>query len=249
MPITANITVYLQALGAHFLGKNAFDIKNIKIKMKYSGGEISIPYTLEANSNDGTPSPAFIVGISSFMPIITVGNPTSAIVNNNTVTFLNTDANTIAGKKSFLLPANNELATITVSIPITSVATPLILTQQLLLAPKILIYKTTIVVPGLYVTPVAMQGSVAAFVKMMCGCPVTMEPPTSLWLSTDFKVTAQVLDINNTITPHLLSYQNPQATNSLFSAPLLPNQKAIQSITFFAQQLSTGNYSSVFQSS
>jgi hypothetical protein len=247
MPQQANMNVYLQALGAHFLGAHAYDVANICIKLKYSGGELKIPYPVTTNfTDDGNPSQHFVSGASSFMPIITIPQapPATQI---NTVNFLSPDFTTICGIALFELPAAIEFAELSVSVP-TTLNKPILLTQSVLLNPSQPAYKITVVVPGLYLTPYEMQDNVAVLVKMMCGCPVTMGPPASLWPANDFTVYANVLDSSGVITPYLLTYETSQSGNSLFSAPLLPNQKPVKSTTFTAFQKSTGNYGAAVQS-
>lgn len=246
MPQSANITIYLQALGAHYLGAHACNVADISISLKYSGGAISIPYPVTANfTDDGNTSPQFVSGASSFMPIITVPQappgPTTAMVN-----FLSPDFTTVCGKASIVLPAAIEFAELTVSIP-TSLNMPMLLKQHVLLNPAQPDYLVTVVVPGLYLTPYEMQGNVAVLVKMMCGCPVTLGPPASLWPANDFIVYANVLDTAGNVTAHSLTYEAGQTGNSLFTAPLLPNQEPVKSVTFTAVQKSTGNCGAVVQ--
>ncbi len=241
MPTTANFSVYLQALGAHYLGAHALHVNDISIVLSYSGGTVNIPYPVTPNfSSDGNTSPYFVTGASSFMPIITAST-TPASVN-----FLSPDFTTVCGSISFDLPAQLELAALTVSIP-TSINQPMKLQQQVLLNPDQPDYKITVVVPGLFLTPVVMEGNVAVYVKMMCGCPVTEGPPASLWPASDFIVYANVLDTAGNITPYSLTYLAGQPTNSLFTAPLLPAQATIKSISFTAIQRSTGNYGAAVQ--
>jgi hypothetical protein len=77
---------------------------------------------------------------------------------------------------------------------------------------------------------------------MMCGCPVTVGPPASLWAANDFTVYADVTDTSGVITSYLLTYDVSQQGNSLFSCPLFPNQKPIKSVRYSAFQKSTNNY-------
>ena len=79
MPQKANITVFLQALGAHYLGAHACDVANIHINLKYSGGDVNIPYPVMPNfTDDGNTSLHFVSGASSFMPIISIPQPPPA---------------------------------------------------------------------------------------------------------------------------------------------------------------------------
>lgn len=244
MPATANISVYLQALGGHFLGANAFLPSNISINLKYSGGTIPLPYIVTPDfTDDGNPSPNFVQGASSFMPIITIPVPPSQ---NAIINFLSPDYTTISGKANFNLPGAIEFANLSISIP-TTLNKPMLLTQSVLLNPAQPEYKIIVVVPGLYLTPFKMKGNIAVFVKMMCGCAVTPGPPASLWPSNDFAVYANVLDTSGDTTLYLLAYDTGQTGNSLFSAALLPNQKPVKSVTFTALQKSTGNYGAVIQ--
>jgi hypothetical protein len=245
MSTTANISVYLQALGGHFLGANAFQPSGISINLKYSGGSVAIPYIVTPDfTDDGNPSPDFVSGASSFMPIITIPVPPAQ---NVLVNFLSPDFTTIAGRTKIDLPASYEFAELAVSIP-APLTTPLIITQGVLLNPLQPDYKITVVVPGLYLTPYEMQGHVAVLVKMMCGCPITLGPPASLWPSNDFVVFAKVLDTSGNTTTYPLTYDTSQTGNSLFNAPLSPNQLPAKSVTFTALQKSTANYGMVIQS-
>jgi hypothetical protein len=246
MPQTVNISVYLQALGGHFLGANAYDPANITISLKYSGGQVSIPYMITTCfTDDGNVSPYFITGASSFMPIITIPQPLPA-VQTAAVNFLSPDFTTIAGKTNIALPGAIELADLEISVP-TTLGKPLLYKQSVLLNPNQPEYKIIVVVPGLYLSASNLPGSISVFVKMMCGCPVTAGPPASLWPSNDFTVYADVLDDSGENTIYLLTYDIAQTGNSLFSAALLEDQKPIQSISFTAIQKSTGNYGALIQ--
>lgn len=241
MPQTANITIYLQAVGGHFLGANAFDPAGINISLKYSGGKIKIPYTVTPNfTDDGNVSPAFTNGASSFLPIITIAQPMPA-PQIASVNFLSPDFSTIAGKASIKLPSVVEFAELSVSIPTTS-GKPIQLNQSVILNPAQPEYKITLPVPGLYLSASHIPKTVSVFVKMMCGCPVTPGPPDSLWPANDFTVYATVLDTSGVNTEYLLAYDTKQSGNSLFSAPLLPKQKKVKSVTYTAIQKSTANY-------
>lgn len=241
MAITANITVYLQATGGHFLGANAYDPANIAVNFKYSGGKIKIPYTVTPHfTDDGNVSPDFTEGASSFLPIITIPQPAPA-AQVAAVNFLSGDFTTIAARASIKLPASVEFAELSVSIPTTS-GKPLLMTQSVILNPDQPEYKLIIPVPGLYLSAGNVPKAVSVFVKMMCGCPVTAGPPASLWPANDFVVFANVLDTSGGITGYLLAYDTTQTGNSLFSAALVPGQKKIKSVTYTALQKSTGNY-------
>jgi hypothetical protein len=241
MSQTANLTIYLQAVGGHFLGANAYNPPDILINFKFSGGKIKIPYVVTANfTDDGNVSPNFTNGASSFLPIITIPQPMPA-VQVAAINFLSPDFTTVAGKTAIKLPAAIELAELWVSIPSTA-GKPFLLSQSVLLNPAQPDYKITVPVAGLYLSASAIPKTVSVFVKMMCGCPVTQGPPVSLWPSNDFTVFADVLDTSGANTRYLLTYDITQSTNSLFSAALLLNQKPVKSVAFTAFQKSTGNY-------
>jgi hypothetical protein len=248
MAHTANLTVYLQALGGHFLGANAYDPDNIELSFRNSFGEINIPYTVTTNfTDDGNVSPNFTNGASSFMPIITIPQalPSPQIA---TINYLSPDFTTISGKVTFNLPDEIEFADLMVSIP-TTLGKSMLIKQQVLLNPDQPDYKINVVVPGLYLSVAEISGSLALYVKMMCGCPITPGPPASLWPANDFTVFANVMDISGAITPYLLAYNdNSTSVKSLFSVKLSANQKPIKSIRFTAFQKSTGNYGALNQS-
>jgi hypothetical protein len=241
MPQTANISIYLQAVGGHFLGANAYDPANINVSLSYSGGNINIPYPLTTHfSDDGNVSAHFTDGASSFLPIITIPQPPPA-AQVATVSFLSADFTTVAATAAIALPVAVEMATLTVSIP-TTMGMPILLSQQFMLNPAQPAYKIIVPVAGLYLSAAAVTGSIAVFVKMMCGCPVTAGPPASLWPFDDFTVYANVQDTSGGNTVYLLTYDTAQTGNSLFTAPLLNNQKPVKSVNFTAFQKSTGNY-------
>jgi hypothetical protein len=241
----AHITVYLQAQGAHYLGAHAYNVQDITVKFVYPGGRKMLPYQVTANfTDDGNPSTAFTAGASSFMPIITV--PTQQTEQNALVHFLSPDFSTACARGDFELPTGIEFGHLEVSVPTTTGA-PMIIRHPVLLNPAQPAYAVTVVVPGLYLTPQKTEGAVSVFVKMMCGCPVTMGPPASLWLASDFTVYANALDTSGTTTTYALNYDATQSGNSLFSAPLLPSQKPLKSVSFTAIQKSTGNYGAVVQ--
>jgi len=241
MALTANITIYLQAVGGHFLGANAHDPAGISISLKYSGGKIKIPYTVTPYfTDDGNVSPNFTEGASSFLPIITVPQPMPA-AQVATVNFLSADFTTIAGRTNIRLPIAPEFAELSVSVPTTS-GKPFLLSQSVLLNSEQPEYKIVLPVPGLYLSASNIPKTASVFVKMMCGCPVTAGPPASLWPANDFLVYANVLDSSGGNTEYLLTYNTTQTGNSLFSTPFSPKQKKVKSITYTAIQKSTGNY-------
>lgn len=238
MPQKARITVYLQALGAHYLGKNAYNGKDIIIKFSNSCADpITVPYIIGPNSNDGINSSAFVTGSGSFMPVITV----PPLPKLPSVDFISRDVYTVSGSANFDLPDKIEFGNLDVSVP-TSANLPMAVRYQVLLNPEKLDYIITVVVPGLYLSPGQITGdTISVYVKMMCGCPVDSVTP-GLWQPNDFSVAANVIDTSGINTLYALTYANPQPLNSLFSATLLPNQKPIRSVTFTAMQISTGNY-------
>ena len=237
----ANITVYLQAVGGHFLGAHAYDPTNILLNLSYSGGSTHIPYAVTTNfTDDGNVSTDFTNGASSFMPIITIPQPLPD-TQVTLVNFLSGDFTTVAGRLNFNLPAVVEFAELSVSIP-TTLGSPYLIKQSVILNPAQTSYQIIMAVPGLYLSLGDVTGSIAVYVKMMCGCPVTAGPPASLWPANDFTVYANVLDINGVATPYLLTYDPNQTSNSLFNAALLSNQAKITSASFTAFQKSTGNY-------
>lgn len=245
MAPTANITIYLQAVGGHFLGVNAYNPAGILISLKYSGGKIKIPYTVTPHfTDDGNVSPDFTTGASSFLPIITIPPPAPA-PQVATVNFLSADFTTIAGRANIQLPTTVEFAELSVSVPTTS-GQPLLISQSVILNPAQPDYKLIIPVPGLYLSAGNMPKALSVFVKMMCGCPVTAGSPASLWPAGDFVVYANVLDTSGGNTPYQLAYDTSQTGNSLFTAALLPGQKKIKSINYTALQKSTGNYGVLF---
>lgn len=243
MSQNANITVYLQALGAHYLGAHAYMANNINLSLVYSGGTITLPYMLTPNfTDDGNPSATFTAGASSFMPIITV--PQSSEQANALVHFLSPDFTTACGKANFNLGETPELAQLQISVPNPATSTAFQFQQPVLLNPEQPVYNITIAIPGLFLSLDAISNTgLSVYVKMMCGCPVTMGPPASLWPANDFTVFANVLDATGTTTSYLLSYDQTQATNSLFNIVFKsPLTAAIKSVSFSAIQKSTGNY-------
>lgn len=241
MASTANISIYLQAVGGHFLGANAYTPAGISINLKYSGGKIKIPYTVTKYfTDDGNVSPNFTEGASSFLPIITIPQPAPAAQVAST-NFLSADFTTIAARANIKLPAAIEFAELSVSVPTTS-GKPFLISQSVILNPAQPEYKLIVPVPGLYLWPGNIHKAASVYVKMMCGCPVTAAPPASLWPANDFVVFANVLDSSGGITEYLLTYDPTQPTNSLFTAPFSKNQKTPKSITYTAFQKSTGNY-------
>lgn len=241
------ITVFLQALGAHFLGANAYRREDIKVKLVYSGGTVNLPYAFPQNvnapPNDGINETAFSSGVSSFMPIITVPPSTQPAV----LHFLNPNAGTICATANFLLSNAIELAHLDIHIPTTTSNNPLSIKYPVLLNPQRSTYNITVAIPGLYLSAHQMDGHASVLVKMMCGCPITAinQTPPSLWHPNDFTVLATVYDTSGGVTNYSLSYMltnNTQTPNSLFAAKIPQQQNQIKHITYSALQTSTNNY-------
>ncbi len=175
------------------------------------------------------------------MPILT---PTSEAGQNPSVNYLTANINTIMGlSNAFSLPEAPELATLSVSIPTPS-GKSLSLSQEVWLIPEQQFYKITVIVPGLLLEPNTPPSNteISVYVKMMCGCKVSVNLPTSFWSPSDFMVNASVTFNDGTTQQFTLSFDNT-SNDSLFVADV-PNASQIQSINFYAQQNSTGNYGS-----
>jgi hypothetical protein len=247
----AKITVYLQALGGHYLGYHAYNYQNnspdiISITMIYSLNTLTIPYPINSSTTDGTTSTnLFVDGVSSSFPILTVLPPLDPPPPPPAVNFLTPGTtNPAVGQKNFQLPSATELATLVVKVP-TPVNNHIVLTQNVILDPNITEYKITMAVPGLLLLPVQnlSPGYMGVMVKMMCGCPITSptQPNPSIWPATDFTVIANVLDTSGNTKPYPLSYPLTGNGNSPqpFCAQLPANAVMI---TYTAVQRSTGNY-------
>lgn len=241
---TANLFIYLQALGGKFLGPNAYDNTNIKVSFQYSGGSFEIPYQVLPSTNDGMISPIFSTGNSTVAPILT---PSVAAGENPAVNYLTTNLNTIMGLSTpFNLPNDIEQGTLSIVIPTPS-GTNLCLEQGVWLLPQQEFYKITVIVPGLLVEPntSSASGSISVYVKMMCGCKVSVGLPVSFWSPSDFIVNANVNYADGTTQQYPLSFDST-SNDSLFVAQVA-NSEQIKSINFYAQQISTSNYGTLLQ--
>lgn len=240
MPTQAHITVYLQALGAHYLGANALNVNDIRILLSRLGEDpLQIPYT--KNPNDGMNSPTYASGSTSFMPIQSV----PATPNTVRTTFVLSDAETTCGRANFELPSQIEFAYLDISIP-TSSSSPMTMRYPVLLNPEKLNYVVTAVVPGLYLSPLfqiqnpVTNNALGVYVKMMCGCPVDYVAP-GLWLPNDFTVHAYVVNDLGQTTLYPMTFMDQPESKSLFTCTLAPGQ-TVKSVTYTAIQISTNNY-------
>ncbi len=240
----AHLFVYLQALGGKFLGTNAYNNNEIEISFEYSGGSFKLPYQVIASTNDGNISPVFTPGCSTPMPILTAGTEAGQ---NPTVNYLTANPNTIMGlSPSFALPATNELATLTITVPTPS-GKNTHLQQSVWLLPEQQVYKLTIAVPGLLLAPntPTLSGTISVYIKMMCGCKVSTGLPTSFWSPADFIVNANVFHTDGTMQQYPLEFDT-ETNDSLFVVQV-QNVSTISAVHFYAQQMSTGNYGAVIQ--
>lgn len=246
MQTTAKITIYLQALGGKFLGPHAYKTDSIKLSIILPGNTLPIAYQLTPNSNDGGVGPNFlsrlpsIEGLSSFVPILTPipGSGSAPAVN-----YLTPNNLTICGTVAVPLSQPTVLGTISASIPRPQ-GDDLVLTQSLALNQMQGDYRVIVVVPGLLLeeptAPAipAMSNSIAVYVKMMCGCPITTGIPNSYWARDDFRVSAAVLYKNGGSDRQSLTLSD--TTASLFQAAV-GHSADIKQVHFTARQKSTGN--------
>lgn len=247
MQTTANITIYLQALGGKFLGPNAYNTNNIKLSITLQDKPIPVPYQLTQNVNDGGIGPDFLrslpstFGLSSFLPILT---PVPASGSAPAVNYLTPNNLTICGTVNVPVSQPTDLGTVSVKIPRPN-ADDLMLTQSLALNQMQTDYRVIVIVPGLLIEqPTAAEipnipNTIFVYVKMMCGCPITTGIPKSYWAESDFLVSAEVFDKNGGSERKNLTFTS-DATPSLFSAPV-NDITNIKRINFTARQKSTGN--------
>lgn len=238
MNTKAILKVYLQALGGKFLGPNAYQTDNIDITLSYSEGVVQLPYQLGSNTDDGNIGTSFTPGSSSCMPILQMNGSDTPIVN-----YLTTDANTIYGSAAILI-GGEETANLTAIIPKPDGQT-LTISQSIMFSPLQDLYEVILTVPSLLLLPDPQSGSLAVFVEMMCGCKITQGTPKSFWPHDDFEVWA-MLSLANEETLQVPLQFDFESNNSLFTAPILPDQQAeIIQLTYYAKQKSTGNYAFV----
>lgn len=247
MQTTANITIYLQALGGKFLGPNAYHTNDIKLSLMLDGKPDSISYQLTENVNDGGIGPDFLrslpstYGLSSFLPILT---PVPASGSAPAVNYLTPNNLTICGRVSVPVSQPTELRTVSVRIPRPN-ADDLELTQSLALNQMQTDYRVIVIVPGLLLEqPTAAElpnlpNTIFVYVKMMCGCPITTGIPKSYWAENDFLVSAEVFYKNGGSERKSLTFTS-DATPSLFHTAV--NDLAnVKRVNFTARQKSTGN--------
>lgn len=247
MQTTANVTIYLQALGGKFLGPNAYNTDSIKLSITLQGSHLPITYQLQDNINDGAIGPNFISslpsikGMSSFLPILT---PMPATGSNPAVNYLTPNNLTICGTVSVTVSQPTALGTVSVRIPRPQ-GDDLVLEQSIALNQMQVDYRVIVIVPGLLLEEPpasaipAMPDTIFVYVKMMCGCPITTGIPKSYWAQNDFLVTAEVIYKNGGSDRQSLTFTS-DATPSLFHAAV-KDIANIKRVNFTARQKSTGN--------
>lgn len=247
MQTTANIAIYIQALGGKFLGPNAYNTDEIKLSISLQGKQIPISYRLTENVNDGGIGPDFLrslpstYGLSSFLPILT---PLPDSGSEPAVNYLTPNNLTICGTISVTVSQPTELRTVSVTIPRPN-AEDLVLTQSIALNQMQTDYRVIVIVPGLLLEqPPAAEipntpNSIFLYVKMMCGCPITTGIPNSYWAENDFIVTAEAIYKNGGRERISLTFLS-DSTPSLFSSPVKDFANVTQ-VNFTARQKSSGN--------
>ncbi|HEY6230162.1 MAG TPA: hypothetical protein VIW64_02750 [Pyrinomonadaceae bacterium] len=246
MQTTANITIYLQALGGKFLGPNAYNTDSIKLSLTLDGNTLPVTYQLGPNVNDGGIGPNFLsslpstMGASSFLPILT---PVPSSGSNPAVNYLTPNNLTICGTVAVTVSQPTVLGTVSVSIPRPQ-GDDLILKQGIALNQLQADYRVIVVVPGLLLEPLPPTipdtlNSISVMVKMMCGCPITTGIPNSFWAQSDFIVSAEIIRKNGARERQSLTFTS-DATPSLFQATL-SDIANIKRVNFTAKQKSTGN--------
>jgi hypothetical protein len=246
MQTTAQLTIYLQALGGKFLGPNAYNTDSIRLSIALQGETLPVTYRLQENVNDGEIGPDFISPssiqeASSFVPILT---PTSPDGSDTAVNYLTPNSFTIRGTVAVILSQPTLLGNVSVRIPRPQ-GDDLVLTQSIALNQLQADYRVIMVVPGLLLeeptgfSPANMSNSISLYVKMMCGCPITTGIPKSYWAQDDFLVSAKLIYKNGASDSLSLTFTS-DATPSLFQAAV--NDIAdIKQVNFTARQKSTGN--------
>jgi len=246
MQTTANVTIYLQALGGKFLGPNAYNTDSIKLTLTLEGNTIPVTYQLGANVNDGGIGPDFLsslpstIGLSSFLPILT---PVPASASEPAVNYLTPNNLTICGTVAVTVSQPIVLGTVSVSVPRPQ-GDDLVLKQSIALNQLQGDYRVILVVPGLLLEqpPATIPdtlNSISVMVKMMCGCPITTGIPNSFWAQNDFLVSAEIIQKNGGRERQNLTFLS-DTTPSLFQATL--NDIAnIKRVNFTAKQKSTSN--------
>jgi hypothetical protein len=247
MKTTANITIYLQALGGKFLGPNAYKTDSIKLEITQRGKTDRITYRLGDNANDGGIGTSFLSnptsgeGLSSYLAILT---PTAATESEPAVNYLTPDSDTICGTVRVTFSERTELVYVSVLIPRPE-GDDLVLTQSVALDQLQEDYRVIVVVPGLLLElPAASEmldfsNNIYVSVKMMCGCPITTGIPNSYWAESDFLVSAEVHYRNRGSVTKDLTFASA-ATPSLFQAKV-DDFGDLKLVNFTARQKSTGN--------
>ena len=244
MQTTANITIFLQALGGKFLGPNAYNTDSIKLSITLAGNDLPVTYQLGANVNDGGIGPNFLsslpstIGLSSFLPILT---PVPASGSEPAVNFLTPNNLTICGTIAVTVSQPTVLGIVHVSIPRPQ-GDDLVLKQSIALNQLQVDYRVIVVVPGLLLDQPpqsATPNTISVLVKMMCGCPITTGIPNSYWTQDDFLVSAEIILKNGGRERLSLTFAS-DATPSLFQAPV-NDLASIKRVNFTAKQKSTGN--------
>ncbi|MBO9732555.1 MAG: hypothetical protein J7623_28185 [Chitinophaga sp.] len=232
------VTVYLQALGGKLLGPNAWNpnYNSISVVMNVGGTPFNLNYNASSSIDDGNITPLVSGRTPNLLPIITPDN-----TNSGQVDYLATDSNSVCGTLPSFLVTTMTPATITATIPYPNMDTPMTITQQVVLSPTQSTYTYTLIVPGLLLEQdtASSPSQVAVFVKMMCGCPVTVNTFKSFRAPEDFVVTAYATYGPAGTVAYPMHF-DPAANNSSFIATMV--DPSYTSIYFTAQQRSTGNY-------
>ena len=234
-----NITVYLQALGGKFLGPNAYGTSEEQITVQFLWGNFvaNLPYQV-ASSTDGFISSSFGNSIPYTLPIPTLEN------SSYNINYLSAPSGTIAA--TVKTPGNVPVSPFTPAMIVASIprpiGIPLEITQHVLLNAGQSPYTFTILVPGLLLEPNTTSQStdvVSVFVKMMCGCQVTVHTSKSFWSPDDFEVTACPIYSDGSVVPYPMTF-DMESNDSSFIATI--SDTSYTGIYYTAQQRSTGNY-------
>lgn len=236
------ITVYLQALGGKLLGPNAWNpgYNSISVVMNVGGTPFNLNYNASSSIDDGNITPLVNGRTPNLLPIITPND-----TNSGQVDYLATDSNSVCGTLPSYLVTAMTPATITATIPYPNSDTPITINQQVVLSPTQDAYTYTLIVPGLLLEQNTAPSSseISVFVKMMCGCPVTVNTFKSFWAPEDFVVMAYATYGEAGVVAYQMQF-DMASNNSSFIATMV--DPSYTSIYYTAQQLSTGNYGCLY---